>query len=145
VTLRLLEDAACRPTKAGCCGAASVTPSSARARLERVEALPAWQPIGPVIYQDGRVLADAQELPLIDAAAIAARGAGLPADLRQRQLAGCSQRRDRIGATAQARRRSSSPAPQVSQHLGSCLFVIGIAIVGGKRSGEDAPVRYRAG
>ena len=34
----------------------------ARARLERVEALAAWQVVGPVIYQDRRVLADAQKL-----------------------------------------------------------------------------------
>lgn len=52
-----------------------------RARLERVEALSAWQPTGLVIYQDGRVLPDAERLPLIDAAMIASRAARLPADL----------------------------------------------------------------
>ena len=53
------------------------------ARLERVEALRAWQPTGPVIYQDGRVASDAAaQLPTLDATAIAARVTELPADLR---------------------------------------------------------------
>jgi hypothetical protein len=79
----------------------------ARARLERVEALYPWKPVGEVIYQDGRVLptnhrrpttndqrptiADRENdhgsrttegLPIYDAALIAARAATLPADLR---------------------------------------------------------------
>ncbi len=55
---------------------------NARARLERVEVLRPWQPTGTVIYQDGRVIADAtSDLPTLDAAAIAARAAALPADL----------------------------------------------------------------
>ena len=56
---------------------------SARARLERVEALHPWQPTGTVIYQDGRVAADAtNDLPTLNAPAIAARVAALPPDLR---------------------------------------------------------------
>lgn len=58
----------------------------ARARLERVEALRPWQPVGPVIYQDGRVVSKTDQLsealPRYDAAMIAARAAQLPADLR---------------------------------------------------------------
>lgn len=70
----------------------------ARFRLERVEALRPWQPTGPVIYQDGRVMGRTGTgeptcspqnreprtgtLPIYDAAAIMARAAGLPADLR---------------------------------------------------------------
>lgn len=52
------------------------------ARLERVEALRPWQPIGDAIYQDGRVLTDSQRLPLVDAATINEHSATLPADLR---------------------------------------------------------------
>ncbi|MBK9709834.1 MAG: CRISPR system precrRNA processing endoribonuclease RAMP protein Cas6 [Kouleothrix sp.] len=53
------------------------------AHLERVEALLPWQPIGPAIYRDGRVEPDtAARLPTLDAPAIAARAAALPADLR---------------------------------------------------------------
>jgi CRISPR-associated endoribonuclease Cas6 len=73
------------------------------ARLERVEALRPWQPIGVTIYQDGRVVSTTGEqrtknkeqdatahgprttadgLPIYDAASIAARAAMLPADLR---------------------------------------------------------------
>jgi hypothetical protein len=54
---------------------------NARARLERVEALRPWQPVGEAIYQDGRVLPSSESLPLIDPPAIAARAAALPADL----------------------------------------------------------------
>jgi hypothetical protein len=55
----------------------------ARARLERVEALRPWEPTGAVIYQDGRVVADAtNHLPTLDAAVIAAHAAALPVDLR---------------------------------------------------------------
>lgn len=53
----------------------------ARARLERVEALEPWQPVGRAIYQDGRATAIGA-LPLLDAATIIARAATLPADLR---------------------------------------------------------------
>lgn len=76
--------------------------ATARARLERVEALAPWQPVGSVIYQDGRVLSANDErrtmnderrpttgqeprtdrLPIYDAATIAARAATLPADMR---------------------------------------------------------------
>ena len=56
--------------------------TAARARLERVEALVPWQPVGPVIYQDGRVQTDSAALPLLDAGQIAARAATLPADVR---------------------------------------------------------------
>ncbi len=51
------------------------------ARLERVEVLERWQPVGRVIYQDGQVLANEATLPLLDGAAIAAHAAHLPADL----------------------------------------------------------------
>ena len=55
----------------------------APARLERVEALLPWQPIGPAIYRDGQVESDtAARLPVLDALAIAARAAALPVDLR---------------------------------------------------------------
>ncbi len=54
----------------------------APARLERVEALRPWQPTGPVIYQDGRALADTAGLPLIDVMEIARRAATLPEDLQ---------------------------------------------------------------
>lgn len=61
----------------------------ARFRLERVEALRPWQPTGLAIYQDGRVMARTENreprtgtLPIYDAAAITARAAALPADLR---------------------------------------------------------------
>lgn len=54
----------------------------ARARLERVEALTAWQPTGSVVYQDGRVLPAAEHLPLIDAPALVARAQNLSADVR---------------------------------------------------------------
>lgn len=58
-----------------------------RARLERVEALAPWQPVGQVIYQDGRVVADgavgggARPAFTYDAAGVAARAEQLPADL----------------------------------------------------------------
>jgi hypothetical protein len=56
---------------------------NARARLERVEALAPWQPTGSAIFQDGRVVGEAaQTLPTLDAPAIAARAAALPANLR---------------------------------------------------------------
>ncbi len=66
----------------------------ARARLERVEALRPWQPTGPVVYQDGRVVLTVEDnhppnvhpvlgsLPIYDAPTLLARAATLPADLR---------------------------------------------------------------
>ncbi len=54
----------------------------ARARLERVEALPAWQAVGEVIYQDGRASIAERTLPLITANDIHARAASLPSDVR---------------------------------------------------------------
>jgi len=56
----------------------------AKARLERVEALPAWQPVGQLIYQDGRAVAENRELPLVDEAIITARASSLSADLQLR-------------------------------------------------------------
>jgi hypothetical protein len=54
----------------------------ARARLERVEALHSWQPMGRVIYQDGEVLTSAEPLPALTAEMVTARARTLPADLR---------------------------------------------------------------
>jgi hypothetical protein len=54
----------------------------APARLERVEVLRPWQPIGTTIYQDGRAIGNDWDLPLITAQAIAAHAAQLPDDLR---------------------------------------------------------------
>jgi hypothetical protein len=64
----------------------------ARFRLERVEALRPWQPVGVVVYQDGQVVerraqsaerrAQRPGLPVYDAAAILAEAARLPADLK---------------------------------------------------------------
>lgn len=54
----------------------------ARARLERVEALTAWQPTGRVIYRDGEVLTSSEPLPTIEPEMIAARARNLPPDLR---------------------------------------------------------------
>ncbi len=54
----------------------------ARARLERVEALHPWQPLGHVIYQDGAVLTSAEPLPALTAEMVTARARTLPADLR---------------------------------------------------------------
>src|SRR5205823_10603773 len=52
-----------------------------QARLERVEALRPWQPIGHVVYQNGHVTPDVDDLPLIDAQDIAVRASVLPSDL----------------------------------------------------------------
>ncbi len=52
-----------------------------RARLERAEALVPWSPVGPLIYHDGRMVT-AVDLPVLSSAAITARAATLPADLR---------------------------------------------------------------
>lgn len=49
------------------------------ARLERVEALAPWQPVGDVVYQDGRMPADAA-LPLLDGAEVLERAERLPAE-----------------------------------------------------------------
>ncbi|NJP07199.1 MAG: hypothetical protein HC837_17055, partial [Chloroflexaceae bacterium] len=54
----------------------------ARARLERVEALAPWQPVGRVVYQDGQVLDEDEPLPLLDMTAVAGRAAKLPTVLR---------------------------------------------------------------
>ena len=54
----------------------------AQARLERVEVLRPWQPIGTTIYQDGRALGSDWDLPLISAHAIAEHAVQLPNDLR---------------------------------------------------------------
>jgi hypothetical protein len=54
----------------------------ARARLERVEALRPWQPVGQVIYQDERVLSSAEQVSTLDSTALEQRAATLPADLR---------------------------------------------------------------
>lgn len=53
----------------------------AKARLERVEALPAWHPTGQVIYHDGQVVAGEMSLPLIDNAAIVSRARQLSDDI----------------------------------------------------------------
>ncbi|MBA3944410.1 MAG: CRISPR system precrRNA processing endoribonuclease RAMP protein Cas6 [Herpetosiphonaceae bacterium] len=52
------------------------------ARLERVEALQPWRPVGDVIYQDGCVTQNIDSLPLYDPSTILAHAATLPADLR---------------------------------------------------------------
>ena len=53
----------------------------ASARLERVEVLEPFQPVGTPIYQDGRVL-ELPELPCLNLAELPVRAATLPADLR---------------------------------------------------------------
>ena len=53
----------------------------AKARLERVEALEPFRPVGTPIYQDGRVL-ELGELPLFNLAELPVRAAAMPADLR---------------------------------------------------------------
>lgn len=58
-----------------------LTPRGPRARLERVEALAPFQPVGRPIYQDGRVL-DAGELPALSLRELAGRARDLPPDLR---------------------------------------------------------------
>lgn len=52
------------------------------ARLERVEALSPWRPVGQAIYQDGQVRAPEGRLPAIDGADVATQAAQLPEDLR---------------------------------------------------------------
>ncbi len=57
---------------------------SGRARLERAEALRPWQPVGQVIYQDGRTLSGIEESThayYYDAPAVALQAASLPGDL----------------------------------------------------------------
>lgn len=56
----------------------------ARARLERVELLPAWRPVGAVVYQDGRLFPDALGLPppYTDTADVVQRASALPERLR---------------------------------------------------------------
>lgn len=53
-----------------------------RARLEQVEALQAWQPMGVFIYQNGQVLTGAERLPTIDEAAIEEQARAIPADMQ---------------------------------------------------------------
>lgn len=53
----------------------------AKARLERVEALKPFGPVGVPIYQDGRLLS-AQDLPLLNLADLITHAAVLPTDLR---------------------------------------------------------------
>lgn len=54
----------------------------APARLERVEVLRPWQPVGVPVYQDGAVMAERPDLPLHDAARVAERARALPEQLR---------------------------------------------------------------
>ncbi|MEI7644334.1 MAG: CRISPR system precrRNA processing endoribonuclease RAMP protein Cas6 [Chloroflexales bacterium] len=56
----------------------------ARARLERVELLPAWHPVGAVIYHDGRSLPGGMGLPppYTDTADVLRRAGELPSRLR---------------------------------------------------------------
>jgi hypothetical protein len=51
------------------------------ARLERVEALEPFRPVGVPVYQDGRML-EPPELPLLNLAELHVHAAELPADLR---------------------------------------------------------------
>lgn len=53
----------------------------AKARLERVVALPAWAPDGQVIYQDGHAVVGPQ-LPLLDAHTLQQHAGTLPSTLR---------------------------------------------------------------
>lgn len=53
----------------------------ARARLERVEALTPFRPVGTPVYQDARVL-DVPDLPVLNLAELPDRAAALPADLQ---------------------------------------------------------------
>ena len=56
----------------------------ARARLERVELLPAWRPVGAVVYQDGRSLLGGTGLPppATHTADVLRRASELPSRLR---------------------------------------------------------------
>jgi CRISPR-associated endoribonuclease Cas6 len=62
-------------------GQAGLGRERARAKLERVEALEPFSPVGRPIYQDGRLL-DAGDLPTSNLADLPAQAARLPADLR---------------------------------------------------------------
>lgn len=62
-------------------GEAGLGRARARARLERVEALAPFRPVGVPIYQDGWV-GEPAELPLLDLAELPIHAAGLAADLR---------------------------------------------------------------
>ncbi|NWF81094.1 MAG: hypothetical protein HXY37_13790, partial [Chloroflexi bacterium] len=62
-------------------GEAGLGRARATARLERVEALEPFQPVGTPIYQDGQVY-EPPDLPLLNVAELPARAAALPADLR---------------------------------------------------------------
>ncbi|EFO79708.1 hypothetical protein OSCT_2393 [Oscillochloris trichoides DG-6] len=56
----------------------------ARARLERVEIMPAWHPVGAVVYQDGRSLLGGSGLPppVTTSADIVRKAGDLPSRLR---------------------------------------------------------------
>lgn len=56
--------------------------SQARARLERVEALAPWQPVGQVLYQDGRLTGVDQPLPVVDVPLVVARAGRDMVDLQ---------------------------------------------------------------
>lgn len=62
-------------------GQAGLGRELAQARLERVEALEPFTPMGQPIYQDGQVL-DVAALPLLNLAEVPVRASELPADLR---------------------------------------------------------------
>lgn len=65
-------------------GRAGLGREHAKARLERVEALQPWQVTGKVIYQDGQVLTNGLDLPLLDGATLAEGAMLLPEDLQLR-------------------------------------------------------------
>lgn len=62
-------------------GAAGLGRDEAKARLERVEALEPFCPVGVPIYQDGHALS-LTDLPLLNLAELPNRASGLAADLR---------------------------------------------------------------
>ena len=62
-------------------GATGLGRDMAKARLERVEALEPFRPVGVPVYQDGRAVAP-PELPLLNLAELPARAADLAAALR---------------------------------------------------------------
>jgi hypothetical protein len=62
-------------------GEAGLGRELARARLERVEGLEPFRPVGVPLYQDGRPV-PSPDLPLLNVAELPARAGALPADLR---------------------------------------------------------------
>jgi hypothetical protein len=62
-------------------GEAGLGRDAAKARLERVEALEPFRPVGVPIYQDGRAV-ERDELPLLNLAELPTRAGALAADLR---------------------------------------------------------------